>query len=177
MFLDRLHMFSAVLFHLFCVMYICISVCLLTKAFNSGTVGKSCNKGTELNFYSHYVMCHVQRYLHSNMCTTYVHITYLYGPTFSITAGREKCILVAHDYGGAIAWNFVMSHPEMLDSYIILDAPYSPSNFRILTSNLFQVFMSWYAFTILLLLLLLLLLLEYHNNLGSMNRIFIYVYI
>jgi hypothetical protein len=38
-----------------------------------------------------------------------------------------------------------MSHPDMLESYIILDAPYSPSNFRILTSNLFQVFMSWYG--------------------------------
>ncbi|PNF35311.1 Epoxide hydrolase 4 [Cryptotermes secundus] len=60
--------------------------------------------------------------------------------------GHETCTLVAHDFGGAIAWNFVMTHPEMLDSYIILDAPYSPSNFRILTSNLFQVLMSWDLF-------------------------------
>jgi pimeloyl-ACP methyl ester carboxylesterase len=50
---------------------------------------------------------------------------------------------VAHDYGGAIAWNFIGQHPEMLLSYIILDAPYPPSNFAILTSNLFQVFKSW----------------------------------
>jgi pimeloyl-ACP methyl ester carboxylesterase len=74
----------------------------------------------------------------------------MYSPTFSATAGREKCTLVAHDFGGAIAWNFVMLHPEMLDSYVILGAPYSPSNLRVLTSNLFQVFMSWYAFTALL---------------------------
>jgi hypothetical protein len=61
------------------------------------------------------------------------------------SAGHDKCILVAHDFGGAIAWNFVMQHPEMLLSYVILDAPYSPSNLAILTSNPFQVFKSWYA--------------------------------
>jgi pimeloyl-ACP methyl ester carboxylesterase len=58
---------------------------------------------------------------------------------------------VAHDFGGAIAWNFVMQHPEMLHSYIVLDAPYSPANFAILTSNLFQFLKSWYAFTAFLL--------------------------
>jgi pimeloyl-ACP methyl ester carboxylesterase len=60
--------------------------------------------------------------------------------------GHDKCILVAHDFGGAIAWNFIMQHPEMLLSYVILDAPYSPSNVAILSSNLFQVFKSWDIF-------------------------------
>ncbi|KAJ9574411.1 hypothetical protein L9F63_025942 [Diploptera punctata] len=57
--------------------------------------------------------------------------------------GRETCTLVAHDYGGAVAWNFIMTHPEMLDSYVILDAPYSPSNLRVMTTNFLQFIRSW----------------------------------
>jgi pimeloyl-ACP methyl ester carboxylesterase len=42
--------------------------------------------------------------------------------------GYEQCILVGHDWGGAIAWSFAYAHPEMIDRLIILNLPH-PAKF------------------------------------------------
>lgn len=42
--------------------------------------------------------------------------------------GEEKVILMAHDWGGAVAWAFAAAHPERLSHLIILNAPH-PSVF------------------------------------------------
>lgn len=42
--------------------------------------------------------------------------------------GYERCVLVAHDWGGAIAWSFAYAHPEMLEQLIVLNIPH-PAKF------------------------------------------------
>lgn len=38
--------------------------------------------------------------------------------------GYEKCVLVAHDWGGAIAWNIAIAQPELIERLIIINSPH-----------------------------------------------------
>jgi pimeloyl-ACP methyl ester carboxylesterase len=42
--------------------------------------------------------------------------------------GHERIILVGHDWGGAIAWAFAYTYPELLQSLIVMNIPH-PARF------------------------------------------------
>lgn len=57
--------------------------------------------------------------------------------------GYEDCILVAHDWGGAIAWNFPYAYPEMVEKLIVLNIPH-PAKFAQGLRTPQQLLKSWY---------------------------------
>ncbi|MEB3220295.1 MAG: alpha/beta hydrolase [Nostocales cyanobacterium 94392] len=59
--------------------------------------------------------------------------------------GYEKCVLVAHDWGGAIAWNFAYDYPEMVERLIIMNCPHL-AKFSDGLRTPQQLLRSWYMF-------------------------------
>jgi hypothetical protein len=59
--------------------------------------------------------------------------------------GYESCTLVGHDWGGAIAWSFAYSYPELLERLIVLNIPH-PAKFVEGLRTPQQLLKSWYIF-------------------------------
>ena len=49
--------------------------------------------------------------------------------------GRERAIVVGHDWGGAVAWTFAMTRPEMTEKLVILNLPHPRGLNRELANN------------------------------------------
>jgi len=48
---------------------------------------------------------------------------------------KEKFVLVAHDWGGAVAWGLAISHPERLSKLVMLNSPHPYVFWRELCNN------------------------------------------
>ena len=48
---------------------------------------------------------------------------------------KKKFVLVAHDWGGAVAWSFAIAHPDYLEKLVIINAPHPGVFARLLTSD------------------------------------------
>ncbi len=59
--------------------------------------------------------------------------------------GEEKAIIVGHDWGGALAWEFATRYPQMTERLIIINAPHPAAFARDLRTPQ-QLRKSWYAF-------------------------------
>ena len=59
--------------------------------------------------------------------------------------GREKAIIVGHDWGGMIAWSFAMFMPQMTEKLIIVNLPHPAGMSRELANNEDQQKNSQYA--------------------------------
>jgi pimeloyl-ACP methyl ester carboxylesterase len=38
--------------------------------------------------------------------------------------GHSRCVLVAHDWGGAVAWNFAALYPQLVERLVIINSPH-----------------------------------------------------
>ncbi len=59
--------------------------------------------------------------------------------------GKDKAIIVGHDWGGAVAWTFAMMKPEMTERLIVLNLPHLNGLQRELANNPDQQKASAYA--------------------------------
>jgi pimeloyl-ACP methyl ester carboxylesterase len=59
--------------------------------------------------------------------------------------GRERAVIVGHDWGGAVAWTFAMQHPGLTDRLVILNLPHLNGLRRELANNPDQQKASGYA--------------------------------
>ncbi len=59
--------------------------------------------------------------------------------------GEERAIIVGHDWGGVLAWQFAISYPQMTERLIVMNAPHPGAMLRELRT-LKQLRKSWYIF-------------------------------
>lgn len=59
--------------------------------------------------------------------------------------GAEKAIIVGHDWGGFVAWNFAATHPEVCERLIVCNLPHPRGLMRELENNPVQQEASAYA--------------------------------
>jgi len=60
-----------------------------------------------------------------------------------VVAGYEKCILVGHDWGGAVAWSYTAMYPEHVERLIVLNIPHPKAFEKHALSSLSQMRKSW----------------------------------
>ena len=58
--------------------------------------------------------------------------------------GGRPCVLVAHDWGGAVAWNLAIAHPDCVSRLVIVNAPHPVLFARALKNNPEQIAASQY---------------------------------
>src|SRR2546426_6140029 len=59
--------------------------------------------------------------------------------------GRERAVVVGHDWGGAVTWILAMLHPELVERLVILNLPHPRGLLRELRENPQQLANSAYA--------------------------------
>jgi pimeloyl-ACP methyl ester carboxylesterase len=74
-------------------------------------------------------------------------MAYLVGDVEAVIhdAGRERAVVVGHDWGGAVAWTVAMLRPDLVERLVILNLPHPRGLLRELRENPTQLANSAYA--------------------------------
>ncbi len=59
--------------------------------------------------------------------------------------GRDKAIVVGHDWGGIVAWHLAMQHPAVVNKLVIMNAPHPATYSREIRENPAQQRKSWFV--------------------------------
>ncbi|XP_055296508.1 epoxide hydrolase 1-like [Sitodiplosis mosellana] len=59
---------------------------------------------------------------------------------------RKQCILVAHDWGAFVGWEFVEQNKEMVQKYVMMGVPSRRQYYKLALSTMDQFKRSWYFF-------------------------------
>ncbi len=62
--------------------------------------------------------------------------------------GREKAVVIGHDFGANVAWWTALTHPHMVEKLGILNVPHPKVFFETLRRSPRQLLKSWYIFGI-----------------------------
>ncbi|MFQ5614330.1 MAG: alpha/beta fold hydrolase [Anaerolineae bacterium] len=60
--------------------------------------------------------------------------------------GRERAVIIAHDWGGAIAWRVAMDYPDLVERLVVMNAPHPVAFAREWRNGWAQRLRSWYMF-------------------------------
>jgi pimeloyl-ACP methyl ester carboxylesterase len=63
-----------------------------------------------------------------------------------VAAGHQRATIVAHDWGGAVAWWLAANNPELVERLVILNVPHPRVLRQMLLTNPLQTLRSWYMF-------------------------------
>lgn len=57
--------------------------------------------------------------------------------------GKDKCVLLAHDWGGVIAWQLVMESPHLISKFIPMNCPHPGAYRELIRIEKTQLLKSW----------------------------------
>ena len=60
------------------------------------------------------------------------------------TSGREKAVIVGHDWGAAVAWWMAVSHPERVERLVVINVPHPMVMKKFASRDIGQILRSWY---------------------------------
>ncbi|GAB4042127.1 alpha/beta fold hydrolase [Spirosoma jeollabukense] len=59
-------------------------------------------------------------------------------------AGRERAVVVGHDWGAAVAWWTAVTYPERVDRLVVMNVPHPVVMKKFVSHNVGQMLRSWY---------------------------------